>query len=161
MPWGPFVIEWIHILLGIFWFGSALYATVVLAPVVMGLGPSVRRELLTALMGRASLVLVWAGYLTVTAGFIRGTVFGRIQSTDVLFGTRYGVVWLAAFGVGVFLALWSHLVLRRSALKMITMPAPGAMPAGAMPARPDPIPRIVEMVGFFVLFTFMIVLKFS
>ena len=49
-----------------------------------------------------SVVLVWAGYLTVTAGFFRGTVFGRIQSTDILFGTRYGVVWLAAFAVGVF-----------------------------------------------------------
>jgi uncharacterized membrane protein len=161
MPWGPFAIEWVHILLGIFWFGSALYATVVLAPAVMRLGPSMRRELLTALMGRASLVLVWAGYLTVTAGFLRGTVFGRIQSTDVLFGTRYGVVWLAAFGVGVFLALWSHLVLRRSALKMIAIHLPAATPTGADPARRDLIPRIVEMAGFFVLFTFMIVLKFS
>jgi len=161
MPWGPFVIEWVHILLGIFWFGRALYANLILAPAMMQLGPSVRRELFTAMAGRAPVIMVWAGYLTVTAGFVRGTVFGRIQSVDVLFGTRYGVVWLAAFGVGVFLALWSHLVLRPAALKMIAMPAPGAMPPGAMPARPDPIPRIVEMVGFFVLFTFMIVLKFS
>ncbi len=78
-----------------------------------------------------------------------------------LFGTRYGVVWLAAFCVGVFLALWSHLVLARQARRQTAMP-PSAMTAGAAVAvRPDPMPRIVEMVGFFVLFTLMIVLKFS
>ena len=105
--------------------------------------------------------MVWAGYLTVTAGLLRGTVFGRIQSTDVLFGTRYGIVWLAAFGVGIFLALWSHLVLWRSARRMIAMPQPAAPSGPVVAARPDPIPVVVEMVGFFVLFTFMIVLKFS
>jgi hypothetical protein len=160
MPWGPFVIEWVHILLGIFWFGSALYANLILAPVLMRLGPSIRRDLFTGVLGRAP-ILVWAGYLTVTAGLLRGTVFGRVQSTEVLFGTRYGVVWLAAFGVGVFLALWSHLVLWRSARRMIAMPLPAAASGPAVATRPDPIPVIVEMVGFFVLFTFMIVLKFS
>jgi uncharacterized membrane protein len=161
MAWGTYIAEWIHILLGIFWFGSALYANLILAPVVMRLGPSVRRELLTGMLGRASVVLVWTGYLTVTAGFLRGTVFGRIQSTDVLFGTRYGIVWLAALGVGIFLALWSHLVLSRSARKMLAVPQPATASGPPAAPRPDPMPRIVEMVGFFVLFTLMIVLKFS
>ncbi|HEX9495578.1 MAG TPA: hypothetical protein VGA38_07450 [Candidatus Limnocylindria bacterium] len=160
MPWGTFAIEWVHILLGIFWFGSALYANFILAPVVIRLGPSVRRELLAGMVGRAP-VLVWAGYLTVTAGLLRGTVFGRIQSTDVLFGTRYGVVWLAALGVGIFLALWSHLVLWRSARRMIAMPPPAAASGPVVASRPDPLPVIVEMVGFVALFTLMIVLKFS
>ena len=159
MPWGSFVIEWIHILLGIFWFGSALYANLILAPAMMQVGPGTRRELFTAMAGRAPFIMVWAGYLTVTAGFFRGTVFGRIQSVEVLFGTRYGVVWLIAFAVGVFLALWSHLVLARSARAMVM--APAAASGASVAVRPSPIPRIVEMAGFFVLFTLMIVLKFS
>jgi len=40
----------------------------------------------------------------VAAGFIRGTVFGRIQSLDILLGSRYGVVWLIALAVGLFVA---------------------------------------------------------
>src|SRR5258708_8507249 len=103
MPWGTFAIEWVHILLGIFWFGSALYANLILAPVVIRLGPSVRRELLAGMVGRAP-VLVWAGYLTVTAGLLRGTVFGPIQGTPVLFGTRHCVVRLPPPRVGLFLA---------------------------------------------------------
>src|SRR5258708_11710957 len=104
MPWGTFAIEWVHILLGIFWFGSALYANLILAPVVIRLGPSVRRELLTGMVGRAP-VLVSAGYLTVTAGLLRGTGFRRIQSTHLLFGTRYCVVMLSAPGARNFPAL--------------------------------------------------------
>lgn len=161
MPWGPFVVEWIHILLGMFWFGSALYANFILAPAMMRLSPGARREVFGALFGRASFVMTRVGYLTVAAGVIRGTLFGRIESVDVLLGTRYGIVWLIAFGVGVFLALWSHLVLARSAQKMIVMPPPAAASGQAIMPRPDPMPRIVEMIGFFALFTLMIVLKFS
>jgi uncharacterized membrane protein len=161
MPWGPFVVEWVHILLGIFWFGSALYANFILGPAIMRLSPGTRREVVGATFGRASHIFMWVGYLTVTAGFLRGTIFGRIQSVDVLLGTRYGIVWLIAFAVGVFLALWSHLVLARDARKMLAMPQPAAASGPAVAARPSPTPRIVEMVGFFVLFTLMIVLKFS
>ncbi len=160
MPWGSFVIEWVHILLGIFWFGSALYANFILAPTMMRLDQGTRRELFGALFGRASVVMTWVGYLTVAAGFIRGTVFGRIQSVDILLGSRYGIVWLIALAVGLFLALWSHLVLARSAQLLIAMPQPVAS-GPVVPPRPDPMPRVVEMVGFFVLFTLMIVLKFS
>ena len=161
MAWGTYILEWIHILLGIFWFGSALYANVILAPAMMRVSLGARRELFAATFQQASFILIWVGYLTVTAGFIRGTFFGRIQSVDVLFGTRYGVVWLAALGVGVFLALWSHLVLARSARQMLATPQPTTGSNAAVAVRPSPIPRLVEMVGFFVLFTLMIVLKFS
>ena len=161
MPWGPFIVEWAHILLGIFWFGSALYANLILGPAIMRLSPGTRREVVGATFGTASRIFMWVGYLTVTAGFLRGTIFGRIQSVDVLLGTRYGIVWLIAFAVGVFLALWSHLVLARDARKMLAMPQPAAASGPAVAARPSPTNRIVEMVGFFVLFTLMIVLKFS
>ena len=161
MPWGSFVVEWVHILLGIFWFGSALYANFILAPTMMRLSQGAQRELFGALFGRASAVMTRVGYLTVAAGFIRGTLFGRIQSVDILFGSRYGIVWLIALAVGLFVALWSHIVLARSAQQTIAMPQPVGASGPIVPPRPDPMPRVVEMVGFFVLFTLMIVLKFS
>lgn len=160
MIWGTYVLEWVHILLAIFWFGSALYANLILAPAMMRVGPGTRSELFAAMSGPVSVAFTWVGYLTVTAGLIRGTVFGRVQTVDVLFGTRYGVVWLIAFAVGLFLALWSHLVLVPMARQLGT-PRPAAAADAVVVARPNPIPVIVEMVGFFVLFTLMIVLKFS
>jgi uncharacterized membrane protein len=161
MVWGTYVLEWVHILLGIFWFGSALYANLILGPAMMRVSPSTRHELVSAMIGPVSFIFTRVGYLTVTAGFIRGTVFGRVQSVDVLFGTRYGVVWLAAFGVGIFLALWSHLVVVPSARQMIAMPQQATGSSTAVAVRPSPMPLVVEMLGFFVLFTLMIVLKFS
>lgn len=174
MPWGTFVLEWIHILLGIFWFGSALYANLILAPAMMRLSPGARRELFTLMLERGTFILTRVGYLTVAAGFLRGTVFGRIQSFDVLFSTRYGIVWLIALAVGLFLALWSHLVLVRSARQMIAAmdqtaamrPTMAMAPTTAMPDATGRhaqtmVPRMIEFAGFFVLFTLMIVLKFS
>jgi hypothetical protein len=44
-------------------------------------------------------------------------------------------------------------------MTLVPQPTTGSAPVAA--PRPDPMPRIVEMVGFVVLFTLMIVLKFS
>jgi len=52
-------------------------------------------------------------------------------------------------------------MLARSAKQNIAKAQRVAASGPIVPPRPDPMPRVVEMVGFFVLFTLMIVLKFS
>jgi hypothetical protein len=41
MNWGQFVIQWLHVGLGILWFGTVLYNATILIPAISGL--SLRR----------------------------------------------------------------------------------------------------------------------
>ncbi|MBA3587040.1 MAG: hypothetical protein H0W41_05310 [Chloroflexi bacterium] len=38
-------------------------------------------------------------------GILRGTLFGPVKSLDVLFGTPYGLTFLAAIALGLLLAV--------------------------------------------------------
>lgn len=191
MTWGTYISEWIHILLGIFWFGSAMYVNFLLRPTMMKAGPAAMGDLMSRLIGSGEKVLVPLGYATVAMGFIRGTFFGRIRSADILLHTRYGNVWLVALGLGAGVALWSQFVLVPTGRKMIglmsSMPqmAMAGMPfasvpggaspetvsmAGGPPAPPPEVQAVmkrgliatgVELLGFFAIFTCMVILNFS
>ncbi|HEX9413095.1 MAG TPA: hypothetical protein VF916_06285 [Ktedonobacterales bacterium] len=85
------VVQWLHVLLGIFWFGSNLYVDAVLIPTLNTL-PLQEQQKIGALVGpRTSRVLVPAGLTVVVLGFLRGTIFGHLHSLDAVFGTAYGI----------------------------------------------------------------------
>jgi len=100
------VIQWLHILAGITWFGGYLVLDVVLWPTLLRL-PVKQAKMTSDLIGKfAGPVMATSGTLVVLLGIIRGTVLGPITSFSFLFGSSYGITWLVALVVSVILIIW-------------------------------------------------------
>jgi len=168
IPWGPFIAEWIHILAGIFWFGSTLYTTFVLIPALNTLPFTEQRSIARALNGIAPRAARIAGGITIIMGILRGTVWGRIDGSDVLFPSRYGIVWLIALIAAIATFAWGEGVIRPKLARVssddpIFMPGPDGTLGAQATAE---ISRLklyagLELLGFLTIFTCMILLQFS
>jgi uncharacterized membrane protein len=97
------VLQWLHVLCAIFWFGSTLYANVVLWPAMRTLPSEHEAALLTTMrtgLGRKTTLVVAFG--TVGLGILRGIAGGVLGRLDSL----YGVTFLAAALLGVTMVAW-------------------------------------------------------
>lgn len=93
--------------------------------------------------------------LVILLGIVRGTVFGPIDSIDALFGTAYGITWLVALVVSIGLVVNGarNIGPATTALK----DAPDFAAAGARLQRFAQI----DLVGFLIVFTCMILMRFG
>lgn len=100
MIWFLVVLRWIHVLAMTFWFGSAIFATVVGGlPVVQAALEG--NEKTNRIVPRLFVVFPIAILIGVVSGVLLGTVFGPIKSLDVLLGTAYGRTFFAALLFGL------------------------------------------------------------
>jgi uncharacterized membrane protein len=121
--WGLIVIQWLHVLLGIFWFGSTLYLDVVVIPAVMTLPLVEQQRTVSKPLTRFSeRVIIPAGLLVIVLGLVRGTIFGPVQSWNFLLGTAYGLTFLLALLAALATLAWGLLVLNRAARRLDTFP---------------------------------------
>jgi hypothetical protein len=98
---------------------------------------------------------------------MRGTVFGPIKSLEVL-GTTYGITWLVALVAAIATLYWGLRVLTPAIDKLNAIPdsettqADGTM-SPRLAAIIDDIQRkgVLELIGFFVIFTCMILMRFG
>ena len=96
MDWLQFAVQWLHVLLGILWFGYALSMYFLVTPALMEL-PEAQGRVTNARLGEiGKKVFPFVGLAVLALGVIRGTLFGPINSVDDLFGTAYGWTWLVA-----------------------------------------------------------------
>jgi uncharacterized membrane protein len=90
------VVQWLHILAGITWFGGYIFLDFVLWPTRLRL-PVKPAQATNALIARfAGAVMATSGSLVVVLGIVRGTLLGPIKSFSFLFGSSYGITWLVA-----------------------------------------------------------------
>jgi len=104
----PFLlmIQWLHILAGIIWFGGYLFLDLVLWPTLLRL-PVTQAKMTSDMIGRfAGPAMATSGTLVVLLGIIRGTLLGPITSFSFLFTSAYGMTWLVALAVSVLLSIW-------------------------------------------------------
>jgi uncharacterized membrane protein len=94
--WLTFGVQWLHVLLGILWFGYALSMHFLIAPTLMAMPEAQQRDTISKLGAVGGRVFPIIGILVLLLGILRGTVFGPIQSFDALFGTAYGWTWIVA-----------------------------------------------------------------
>ena len=95
MDWLTFGVQWLHVLLGITWFGYAIAMYFLITPALIEL-PEEQGRITNSRLGEIGLrVFPVVSVLVLLLGILRGTVFGRIQSVDALF-TTYGIVWTIA-----------------------------------------------------------------
>ena len=164
MDWLQFVVQWLHVLLGIFWFGNSLAADFIVIPAISRLPIVRQREIGSLLGGRATPIFRFVVPLIIILGFLRGTVFGPIKSVEIALTTAYGMTWLVALVVTIGLYIWAFTVLDRALRALSDTPlAPDGSATTEVEAATNRVKRLVglELLGFFVIFTCMILMRFG
>lgn len=135
MFWANIVVHWVHVFGAVLWFGAYLMSALVITPATEKLPGATAAALAEAALPRAKRVVLPAIAATGVGGILLGTVFGPIRSLDALFGTIYGLTFLAAIAFGL-LAFY--------------------------PFKPPWLVRLrAEPIGFFGAFTCMILMHFG
>ena len=122
MGWLVIVIQWLHVLLGMLWFISALLVAMVLVPTLNRLPLAVQREVGGQYGERTVRIFNVVIPLVIVLGFVRGTVFGPIKSIEAAFTTAYGLTWLVALVAAIATYAWSIFVIERGVAMMNAIP---------------------------------------
>lgn len=96
------VVHWLHVLAGIVWFGGQAFATLVLWPALLHRPAGEARELVQGAGRWAGPLMGGSGMLVLVLGILRGTWLGPVRSLDFLVSTAYGLTFLAALLLTVF-----------------------------------------------------------
>ncbi len=168
MDWAQFVVQWLHVLLGITWFGSNIATNAIFIPALSRF-PLVEQQKVGSAYGQVSTRLLRpVGGLVILLGILRGTVFGPIKNTDVLFGSNYGITWLVALAAAIATYAWAEIMIIPNIEKLNTIdPAvavgPDGKPGPELAALLDKAKRmaLLEIIGFVVIFTCMILMRFG
>ncbi|HEY6569012.1 MAG TPA: hypothetical protein VIZ22_01910 [Candidatus Limnocylindrales bacterium] len=164
MDWLVVIVQWLHVLLGILWFGNALVLAVIVIPAVNRLPILGQREISSYIGGRATPILQVVVPLIIVLGFIRGTFLGPIKNVDILLGSAYGLTWLVALAVTLLTWLFGFRVIVPAVRRMdLTPTGPDGSATPALAAATDRVKRLVglELIGFIVIFTCMILMRFG
>jgi len=148
------VLQWLHVLLGIFWFGTVLYADFVLVPVLQKLQPATQHEV-TGPLGRRTLqVIIPVAIGVIVLGVARGLasgVFGEL-------GSAYGLTWTASFVLGCVTLAWGVWVVT-PAVNGLARLEPGPALTAAL-ARVQAL-AIAELGLFLLILCLMVALRFG
>ena len=168
------VLRYIHIILGITWFGGTLYRSLILLPGVATLTPEQRGPVLKFSLERHETLLLTTGFLVIVLGIMLGAVVGPIQSGAALF-TNYGVTWIASLTLAAIILGWEGFAVSPA----IAALAPNEEEDVAILATDPPLATVptvattlgsprraqalawVEVGGFCVLLSFMVLMHFG
>jgi phosphate/sulfate permease len=160
-------IQWLHVGLGIVWFGASLFQALILFPALGRFPLGMQRDVGRAIGERAFVVIRPIAFAVIVLGILRGTVFGRIRGIEDLV-TPYGVTWLVALGFTIGAVIWAERVIRPSLERLATMPpseafGPDGSGSAALVAAGDIAKRnaVLELGFFAVIFTCMILMRFG
>lgn len=155
MNWLQFAVQWLHVLLGIVWFGYSLSMYFLVSPPLRTLPEDQQREVFRRLAAVGPRVFPIVAVLVLLLGFIRGTFLGPINSISYAFTTTYGITWLVALVATVTLAYTGARHVGPSTAAMADNPD-----FAAATARMRSVTRI-DLGIFFVVFTCMILMRFG
>lgn len=165
--WTLILIQWLHVLLGLFWLGGSLLLNFVVIPVISNL-PQKEQRLITPRLGeRIGKFFLPASIGVVILGILRGTIWGPVQSVEVLFGTAYGLTWLAALIATIATILWGQFVIQPNITRLNTLEIPEGLDdhkiLNAQKALVQKIAvlSLLELTGFIIIFTCMILMRFG
>jgi uncharacterized membrane protein len=100
------LVQWLHILSGVIWFGGYVLIDFALWPALLRRPATEARATRSALEKQIGPLMAVSGSLVVLLGIVRGTALGPIRSLDTLLGTAYGLTWLIALVIALFLTIW-------------------------------------------------------
>jgi uncharacterized membrane protein len=164
MDWVVVGAQWLHVLLGIIWFGNSLVVAAILIPSLNPLPILAQREVGSRYGERATRVFDVLVPALIVLGVIRGTLLGPIKSVGDVFGTPYGVTWLVALIAAIITFLWGRIVINGAIQRMNDTPLnPDGTATALLEAETARVKVVVvlELVGFLVIFTCMILMRFG
>ena len=158
------VIQWVHVLLGIIWFGYSLALAIFVIPALSRQPIPAQRQMGIALGERATPIIDVLAPSIAVLGFIRGTFLGPIDSVADVFTTAYGITWLVALITITATFLWGRFVIVPTVMRLNA--APLTADGGPTPELDAAVARaklvtVLELLGFFVIFTCMILMRFG
>jgi hypothetical protein len=167
MNWTVFAVQWLHVILGVLWFGTVLYNAAILIPALQTL-PLIKQREFGAAVGRQGFKVIRpVSIAVIVLGILRGTVFGPIQSLDAL-GTAYGITWLVALVLAIGAYFWAELMIGGALDRMNAIPEaaaidPDGQPSPAFAAAIADAKRktVMELAFFLAIFTCMILMRFG
>src|ERR1700694_1759050 len=95
-------VQWLHVLGGIFWFGSTLTNHVVVVPSIKAQPPESQKAWLRSYSSRYGQMIAAVGGTTILLGIIRGLVGGVWSVLE----SAYGLTWVASLLLGIGLAFF-------------------------------------------------------
>lgn len=152
------VVQWLHVLGGILWFGSTLYINLIFIPAVLPLPRERQQEIAARVSPLTTRVLRPAAMLVIVLGFLRGTFLGQLHSVQDVVGTTYGVTWLVALVGAIVLQTFIEVIFDPDIRRLNT--AKSAAEYDATLGRVKAF-AAVELLGFFAIFTCMILMRFG
>jgi uncharacterized membrane protein len=154
---GTAIIEGLHMLFAIFWFGGTMWANFVLGPATARTSAAAAGEMGAQIGLQANRVIPPVAGLAIILGFLRGTVWGPVTSANALFGTGFGRWWLIALVLAVITFIWGQRLTGPSAAS-IALTDDSAERA----ARIQRTLRLasIELLGFLGIFSMMILMRF-
>ena len=105
MNWLAVILHWLHVLFAVTWFGGQIARVLLVEPAVRTLPAESQAAFNRYVEKHATRIYVPVIVGVGVTGILRGTVFGPVQSLDALLGTPYGLTFLAAVALGLFLAV--------------------------------------------------------
>ena len=164
MDWVTFAVQWLHVLLGITWFGYSLALAIFFIPAINRMPIMTQRQIGSALGEHATPIIDVLAPSILVLGFIRGTFLGPIDSVQEVFTTAYGITWLVALVTIIAVYAWGRLVIIGAVNKLNA--APLTPEGGPTPELDAALARakqvtVLELLGFFVIFTCMILMRFG
>ena len=162
MLWLTIVVQWLHVFLGIFWFGGTLYLDFVIIPSVMGLPREQQPAVSKRISQQSVRVILPVATLVILIGLLRGTVFGPVRSLDFLFGTAYGITFFIGFLAALATYMWGLFVITPTAKKLEVVPTDekSKMMFNSALARIKIFGQL-ELLGFVAILTCMILMRFG
>ncbi len=154
---GVAIVAGLHMLFAIFWFGGTMWVNFILGPATARTSPAAAAEMGTQIGIQANRVIPPVAGLAILLGFLRGTVWGPIDSLSAVFNTGYGRWWFIALVLAVITFLWGQRLTGPAAASIGT-----AANAEERVARVQRTLRLasLELIGFFGIFSMMILMRF-
>jgi uncharacterized membrane protein len=164
MDWVVVGAQWLHVLLGIVWFGNSLVVAAILIPSLNPLPILTQREVGSRYGERATRLFDVLVPVVIVLGVIRGTLLGPIKSVGDVLGTPYGVTWLVALIAAIVTFLWGRIVINGALQRMNDAPLnPDGTATAELETETNRVKLVVvlELIGFLVIFTCMILMRFG
>jgi uncharacterized membrane protein len=158
------VVQWLHVITAVIWFGTTLFLDLILIPTLTTFPISQQREFNARLIPNMVRIVAPTALAVVILGLLRGTVFGPVRSFEFLVGTAYGWTFLIALLLAVATILWGQFVTGRNAEKLAVIPVgDDGQPGPDYVAQSNLVKRVawVELGLFLLVFTTMILMRFG
>lgn len=166
MVWAIVSIQWLHVFLGVIWFGTVLYLNFVVIPSISSLPLSQQGTIGQKIARNTDRIIFPVSSLVIIIGFLRGTVFGSVTTLSAAFGSAYGITFVVATLLGLAVYGWGLLFVHPTAGRINKEVLAMGEAGKVTEAFTKLIQRIklfslIELFGFLALFTTMILMRFG